>query len=135
MVQYSIGSFLWLASAFNDDFLHRLYLFWNGFTQWWMLAQMLWIVVARVISFAGDTPTRFSSYSNQSRTYGISKYYKNEFWQVFGMFMFLNIQLGFYPDLKEIGYLMDKQDEAGPAVKPADADTEPAPADEGDDAL
>lgn len=109
MFLYSIGSFLWLASAFDD--LYMIIAFVNFVTgqHWIELIRMLLLVVGRVGSFAADSRTDYVSYNALSMSYNISKPHMLEYWDILGEFLFMQVNFGFYNDLKEIKYLSTEQ--------------------------
>lgn len=109
MALYSIGSFLWLASAFDDLLMIIAFCNWVSLQHWIELVRMLLLVVGRVGSYIADSRTDYYSYDGLTQTYKISKPHMLEYWDILGEFLFMQVNFGFYNDLKEIKYLSSEQ--------------------------
>lgn len=109
MCLYSVGSFLWLASAFDDLLMIIAFTNWITIQHWIELVRMLLLVAGRVGSYIVDKRTDYVSYNGLSQSYKISKPHMLEYWDILGEFLFMQVNFGFYNDLKAIKYLSKKQ--------------------------
>jgi hypothetical protein len=66
---YAVGSFLWLASAFDDLLMIVAFCNWITIQHWIELVRMLLLVVGRVGSYVADSRTDYYSYNGLTMDY------------------------------------------------------------------